>query len=172
MKFDLMSCAVAVAGDIRQVVHIGETKDLTWPEITILRVIHGDHSVTKIRVEGETDLSPDVELERLRKKYPNECALLYSGYAPSLPAKAPDHIERFDDEVIERTVIRRSKDAVKAPEPQANVAPKPDRTAAARAAKAAKKAAEADAKPADGAPEDDATGGDGGSTGNEGGAND
>lgn len=139
MKFDIMRCAVAIAGDQRQVVHIGETGDLTWPEVVILTAIHGAHSVTEIAVTGERDdIIPEVELDRLKKKYPGVAGAVFSGYAAQIPAKAPDHIERFDDEIIERIVIRKPRGTA-----AAEAAAKPDRTAAARAAKAAKAAAAA-----------------------------
>lgn len=156
MKFDIMRCAVAIAGDQRQVVHIGETGDLTWPEVVILTAIHGAHSVTDIAVTGERDdIVAEVELERLKKKYPGIAGAVFSGYAAQIPAKAPDHIERFDDEIIERVVIRRPRgaaasaaQAVPKTAGEAATAPSPekrDRTAAARAAKAAKAAAAAEA---------------------------
>lgn len=65
------TCKVAIAGDLRQIVERTPFNPVSWPEVEILRSLHGDGSVTDVSVIAEFPQTAKDEKERLRLKYGN-----------------------------------------------------------------------------------------------------
>lgn len=114
---DKVTCLVALGGDIRSVVPLGPSKNVTWAEVQLLREVHGMSSVTDIEVIGELseEASAD-ERARLAAKYGEEMVrkVFYTG---KVPDKAPSDIPRWDDEV--EIVVRKPRAAPKAKKEEA-----------------------------------------------------
>ena len=110
MPMDRLQAYIAIGGDIRNVVF---RDDLTWPEIIILRHIHGGVGfITDIEVIGEysDDERPAYdEPDRLIAKYGEGTYYTLWHRSMPLPLRAPPTIARFDDQVEEVVRIRRPK---------------------------------------------------------------
>lgn len=95
MKADKLKCNVAVGGDIRQVVHMS---NLTWPEVCVLRELHGDQFVTEILVTHIADINEHEAFTHMRMTYPEPVVkALYPGVSPNIKYGAPDYIERAEE---------------------------------------------------------------------------
>lgn len=70
-KYQLLSALVSLAGDKNNVVSRGADNPITYPELFILRTVHGgDDNVYDLVEIGETDDRPAaVEKDRLRRIY-------------------------------------------------------------------------------------------------------
>ena len=67
MQFQLLTCHVALAGDITQVVHRHAHAPVTYPELIVLQFLHGETAVTEIFDCGRTeDRTAAEEIQRLR----------------------------------------------------------------------------------------------------------
>lgn len=89
-KMHLCSCVVAIAGDIRNTVVKQGNDAVSFPEIQVLKAMHGPESVTDIKVIAEVDSDQASEKARLALIYPPETVdSLYPGYAPMLPMTLP-----------------------------------------------------------------------------------
>jgi hypothetical protein len=108
---DKIEAHVAIAGDLNQVV---VRSDLTWPEVILMKAIHGDSSVTNIEVIGEHELTAFDEPTRLKAKYGRRYFEVWSRYDTNLPLRAPDFVPRWDDEVVVQVRQRRPA-SVRAP---------------------------------------------------------
>jgi hypothetical protein len=60
---------VMIAGDNQQVVHRGLFSPVSWPEIEILRFIHGEDAVTEVKPFARIDQRPRDERDRLVQIY-------------------------------------------------------------------------------------------------------
>ena len=60
---------VAIAGDIQQVVHRNPFSPVSWPELEVLRFVHGEDAVTDIKVISRVDQDQREERERLALMY-------------------------------------------------------------------------------------------------------
>jgi hypothetical protein len=60
---------IAIAGDIQQVVSRNRFDPVSWPELEVLRFVHGDDAVTDVEVFAKADQSPRDERERLVLRY-------------------------------------------------------------------------------------------------------
>lgn len=92
MKADYLKCNVAIGGDIRNVYH---ATNLTWPEVCIMRELHGEQSVSDIVVTHTSDIERNIEWDRIRFSYPEQAVKnLYPGVSPNLAFEAPEYIDR------------------------------------------------------------------------------
>jgi hypothetical protein len=84
--FQLLRCAVALAGDQDQVVVRHRGNPIVFPELIILQHIHGEEAITDIHVVGEWDTTQQEVRDRLRiiygDKYFQE---VFPGAAARLP---------------------------------------------------------------------------------------
>jgi hypothetical protein len=60
---------IALGGDDRNILHRDEFSPVSWPEIEVIRVLHGDDSVTQIRPFVEVYQDPRAERNRLAGIY-------------------------------------------------------------------------------------------------------
>jgi len=85
----IVSCMIAIGGDIRTVV---AREDITWPEVSMLRFIHGEAAVTDIEVVDEVERTPTAEKARLASIYdPKLVDSLYPGVVPLMESEVPGH---------------------------------------------------------------------------------
>lgn len=92
MKADFLKADVALGGDVRQVVRV---TNQTWPDICVMREIHGDDSVSNIVVTHTREANEFEEVARIRATYPEAVVQrLYPGMNPNIKFVAPDYIDR------------------------------------------------------------------------------
>ncbi len=109
---DQLMADIAIGGDIKNVVH---RDDLTWPEVVLMRDIHGEAAVTNIEITGESPLDPFDEIERLRTRYGRKFVRVFGRSADRIPMQAPSSIPRFDDVVEVKIRTRREANLVGSP---------------------------------------------------------
>lgn len=87
-KFQLLICDVALAGDIRNVVHRGVDNPVTFPERCVLEFLHGEGAITNVRDMGEVQRHQGDERKRLNAIYGSGIIdQLFPGVATSLPLR-------------------------------------------------------------------------------------
>ena len=88
-KYQLLSCRIALSGDLGNVVVRGASRPITYPELIVLNVLHGESSISSILECGETeDTHRDVEFRRLADTYGDEIMkMLFPGHAINLPER-------------------------------------------------------------------------------------
>lgn len=85
--FQLLSCDVALGGDILNVVARHQFNPVTYPEMLILKFIHGQDAVTNIVDVGATERDDADEGKRLSETYGDELVRgkLFPGAGTRLP---------------------------------------------------------------------------------------
>jgi hypothetical protein len=84
--FQLLACDVALGGDILNVVARHEFTPVTYPEMLVLRFIHGETSVTNVFDVGYVDRAEGEEKKRLSETYGDALMKkLFPGAAVRLP---------------------------------------------------------------------------------------
>jgi hypothetical protein len=82
---------IAIAGDRDQIIHRNAFDPVSWPEIEVLRHIHGDESVTEVAPFVHVRQDVRAERERLALKYGadaiNAC---FPGRNPRMEIDAPE----------------------------------------------------------------------------------
>lgn len=81
---------VAVAGDREQIAFRGLFDPISWPEIEVLRFVHGDDAVTDVKPFVAVDQSHKDEVTRLQLRYsPKTIGEVFPGRAPNFALDAP-----------------------------------------------------------------------------------
>jgi hypothetical protein len=93
---DILGADIALGGDIKNVVR---REDMIWPEVVLMRDIHGEASVTNLEVLGEEDRDEYQELERMRTRYGKRFVRVFGRSVTTLPYQPPAGIPRWDDMV-------------------------------------------------------------------------
>ena len=82
---------VMVAGDKDQIVYRDEFNPISWPEVELLRSIHGDDAVFQVKPFVKVDQNPREERQRLvlryGKPYVDEC---FPGRGGNIITEAPE----------------------------------------------------------------------------------
>ena len=74
---------IAIGGDNRNIMYRDEFAPISWPEVYVLREIHGGNAVTEIRPFANVRQSARAERERLSMKYGDEVlGVLWGGKNP------------------------------------------------------------------------------------------
>jgi hypothetical protein len=82
---------IAIGEDMRNTVHRDETNPISWPEVEIIRLTHGDASVTEIIPFVSVPQSPRAERQRLSEIYGDSaCATAWGGRSGPSEMEAPD----------------------------------------------------------------------------------
>lgn len=68
-KIQLITCTVALAGDIRNTVVRDAFSPVTYPEYLLLQMMHGEGAVSDAHDIGTVDRTPDEERKRLSYIY-------------------------------------------------------------------------------------------------------
>lgn len=86
MNFQLLRCAVALAGDPEQVVVRHRGNPIVFPELIVLQHLHGEEAIQDVHVVGEWDTTQNEVLERLRLIYGGTAVNdVFPGARPRLP---------------------------------------------------------------------------------------
>jgi hypothetical protein len=88
---------VAIAGDEQQIVHRNHFNPVSWPEIEVLFVLHGDGSVSEIKPFVDVPSDEREERDRLDRIYGENVvskgdadhAAVYPGRNPNMQMKGP-----------------------------------------------------------------------------------
>ena len=81
---------VAIGGDTRNIMYRDEFDPVSWPEIEVLREIHGFDAVTDVKPFVDVNQSPRAERDRLAMKYGDEVlATRWGGKNPPTELVAP-----------------------------------------------------------------------------------
>jgi hypothetical protein len=82
----MLSCAIAVGGDDHSIVRREYDTAVTFPELLILKALHGSESVRDIADAGDVSRDPADERERLRSLYGNAIVMqVFPGEHTALP---------------------------------------------------------------------------------------
>lgn len=105
----MLSCAVAVAGDDHSIVRREYDTAVTFPELLILKALHGPENVRDIADAGDVSRDPDDERQRLRSLYGHTIvAQVFPGEHTQLPEydqrmrrkKAAEQAEQAEPPVV------------------------------------------------------------------------
>jgi len=119
----MLSCAIAVGGDDHSIVRREYDTAVTFPELLILKALHGPENVRDIADAGDVARDPDDERERLRSLYGNAIVMqVFPGEHTALPehdqrmrrkqqaeAKAEEPVEEPPEELREGPAHPRGK---------------------------------------------------------------
>lgn len=101
---DLLSCSVAINGDIRAVI----TKpQVTIPEIVLLQAMHGADAVTNIKVIGEVETTSEQERDRLGNFYKDAKVMEVFGQYGDLPKTLAE--SRIEDTLLDPVWLSEKK---------------------------------------------------------------
>ena len=102
---DMVSCTVNLGGDVRSVVHRKARNPVSWPEIDVLKVVHGEHSVKVVAKVGRTQTTAMQEKERLLTIYdPAAVEAVFPGRRPMMEMSVPQDLAvPVDREVMGQT---------------------------------------------------------------------
>jgi hypothetical protein len=86
-QYQMLTCSVALAGDLGNVVVRGAWNPVTYPELIVLEFVHGENAITDVFECGHTEeREPREEKERLMIVYGKGLAdQLFPGHAIQLP---------------------------------------------------------------------------------------
>lgn len=89
-KMHLVGCRIQVGGDIGTVVVRDETNPFPWPEIAVLKHLHGEDNVHTFTVVDTVDApTPYTEKSRLLAKYGYAVNDVYPGNNPNIEWTMP-----------------------------------------------------------------------------------
>lgn len=89
-KMHLCTCFVALGGDTRNVVWRGESNAVSFPEVNILKAVHGPEAVQSVTAIDEVESDPVREKARLVAIYGGDVVeRMYPGYAPMILMTMP-----------------------------------------------------------------------------------
>lgn len=85
-QMDRCACMIALGGDIMNIVARGDDNDaVSWPEVQVLRVIHGQSAVTDVKPIFKEDTTPAEEKARLAELYGEELIdKIFPGVSPMM----------------------------------------------------------------------------------------
>lgn len=102
-----VKCMVNIGGDLRHSVLRDSRVDkieTTYPEVLLLRMIHGEQGVTDIEPVGEIERSKGEEKERLIRLYsPGYVNQLYQGHEGG---NMPTHMPGFQTELSDEDLLK------------------------------------------------------------------
>jgi hypothetical protein len=120
-KFQLLSCDVALAGDILNVVARHAFNPVTYPELLVLRYLHGENAITNIFDVGHVERDEDDEFKRLMETYGGET--VREKIFPGAGARLPNGDNRYKPRIEGTKANPAPAPVPDAPLPDATVAP-------------------------------------------------
>lgn len=120
----LLSCRIAVAGDDLNVVVREYDTAVTYPELLVIKALHGSESVRDIEDAGDVDRSPEEERDRLKSIYGQEIVKqVFPGEYQPVPTQ--DTRMRAANTVFDAPDDKTAEDKDKAAEDKAGDKPAP-----------------------------------------------
>lgn len=90
-NYQLVRCEIVLGGDSGTTVVRGRANPLTYPELLLAQMMHGDEAVYDIHVVGTCDMTNEEMRERLRFLYRDEFVTeMFPGARPRFPAGDPN----------------------------------------------------------------------------------
>lgn len=85
--YQLLTCTIALAGDVTQTVVRHQFNPITYPEFIVIEFLHGEHAISDVFMCGETeDRDSRQERERLMHIYgPGPVEHLFPGHNIQMP---------------------------------------------------------------------------------------
>lgn len=88
---DMCSAKIRLSGDMQQVVHRLAHDPVSWPEIGVIKFIHGEDAVFDVEKVAEIDADALGEKRRLMEIYePGVVNMLFPGARPFMELAMPD----------------------------------------------------------------------------------
>lgn len=84
-KMQLLTCDIALAGDLTSIVHRGEDEPVSFPELLILQNLHGKESIRNVAQVREEDRDSATERQRLVSLYGNAVHQVFPAEYQELP---------------------------------------------------------------------------------------
>jgi hypothetical protein len=82
---------IAISSDQQQIAYRGPDNPISWPEIEVIRQLHGDHAVQEVKPFVQVDQSSTSEKERLSLIYgPVVGEKVYTGRRPNMDMDAAE----------------------------------------------------------------------------------
>lgn len=88
-EIDRVTCMVAIAESVSQIIHRGEDNPVTHPEVEVLRELHGPDSVSEVEYFDSVERTERDEMNRLRGIYGLVVDKVYPGRNPGLEMRVP-----------------------------------------------------------------------------------
>jgi hypothetical protein len=110
----LLSCYISIAGDDDQIVVREHDSAVTFPEMLILKALHGGDSVRNIKDAGEVERDSDEERQRLIALYGYE---IVKQVFPGEHTALPEHDARMKRERAKEKEAE-TPDVLRAEEPE------------------------------------------------------
>lgn len=86
----MVTCKIALGGDTGQIVWRQAHKPVSWPEVGVIQMLHGEESVFDVEVCAEVEATRSGEKARLAEIYGAQVLeLVYPGRAPMLEMEVP-----------------------------------------------------------------------------------
>lgn len=86
-----VTCAVRLSGDMRNVVVRDTFNPVSWPEVEIIRSMHGEDSVHDVKAFVSVAQTPKAEKERLSLKYgADNIENVFPGRNPQMEMEMPN----------------------------------------------------------------------------------
>lgn len=96
----LVQAYVALGGDPQNVVHRGPDNPVTWPEVGVLQLIHGEEAVFNVEPVRTIARTPREEKVRLTGIYGGVVENLYPGVGQGMETLMPGVLIGDEDEVL------------------------------------------------------------------------
>lgn len=81
----MLTCNIALAGDLTQIVHRGEAEPVSFPELLILQNLHGKDAIRDVAQVGEDERDSATERDRLIAVYGNAVHQVFPAEYQELP---------------------------------------------------------------------------------------
>ena len=89
VKMHMVAASIALSGDIHNVVRRAGKRAVSWPELGIIQLIHGEGCLSDVVVLSEIDTTPMTEKTRLQSIYGKTAELAYPGRSPPMEMLDP-----------------------------------------------------------------------------------
>jgi hypothetical protein len=109
-NYQLLTCNIALAGDIQQIVARNAFNPITYPELIVLSFLHGETAITDVFECGYTeDREPRIERERLMHIYGK---VVHEHLFPGHNIQMPVSTDRYKPRLIGTLVNPGNGDAI------------------------------------------------------------
>lgn len=89
IKMHFCTAKISLAADLRNVVDRDAYSPISWPEVEVLRVVHGETAITEIKPFVSVQQSEKDEKTRLRLIYGDVVEEVFPGRNPRMEMDAP-----------------------------------------------------------------------------------
>jgi hypothetical protein len=103
---DFVACKVALGGDSNNIIYRGPDVPVSWPEIRVLQLLHGEDNVFDCEYVGSESVTGQAEKMRLLGLYGAEAVnICYPGSRPMMEMEFPGDKEPIAIKRPERKLV-------------------------------------------------------------------